>query len=850
MAFAKFRVAGILAACAISSAAEDVNFTAPTPVSNQTTQPTYYPTYWPTYSPTAVEELPEEAGAARRSVPSVRCPDSFESYVEIDNLASMQYSIVKSDDPLQSGIFCARLFVNNTDDGWVAIAFSQDGSMAGSDAVVADLEEESVLKYHLGGRDPTGVVLMKEARQTLQNTLVGVFGTFAVVEFTKLLVEENEVTINEDGINIFLHARGDVWPGYHASRTVFVDVVKKRTLSIICDETRPCPEGEYCKLEPGKCFDTPDTQVGVCTRIQDNCNWPVDYLPVCGCDQQTYGNACEVDEFGTSVAYEGFCELNERQVDPIDPTLSCLENQCLDPDGKCDAIVSCIIDPCEVQDECAFPECEANYCGGCHHVCNGNFTKVSDEINCLAEWAPVCGDDDITYPNSCEANKVNVTILYEGECNLTAIPIFQPEEKCSPGGACSAEGSSCSEGTETCCGQTYDSLKCDCVGGSWMCMHTDSCLFPSCCAAGPPKDKPAPSMDFCVPGLACDTGLEDDYCCNDFMNPGNTYCTQSGGMPEPEDSLPSVTTEPTITATTTSTVTTATTTSSMTASSMTTSATTLNSTTFETDSSTISPINSTASPTSASTAMSSSTTPPNQVQATSTEGTTTTSTASAVSSTSTTSEVTTSASTTSASTTSAPSTTTLPETTSSATNSTTTTGNTTTAPQTNSTDSTEDSTTTTVNTTTAPETTSTSSTISATLDNSITTTTANNIDWDNFQDSITQMQSTLAAEEVVSESSNTTSSTSATSSTIAPSTTTAYNFTLDFSTTAPEERSSLETTTEATTTATTTEPTQLSIGTVEGRPNSPDSSTSAAEKNVVRLFSLSCACLMLAAHGI
>ena len=141
MVVAKFTVASILAACAISSAAEDVNFTSPTPLANQTTQPTYFPTYWPTYTPTSVEELPVEAGAARRSVPSVRCPDSFESYVEIDNLASMQYSIVKSDDPLQSGIFCARLFVNNTDDGWVAIAFSQDGSMAGSDAVVADLDE-------------------------------------------------------------------------------------------------------------------------------------------------------------------------------------------------------------------------------------------------------------------------------------------------------------------------------------------------------------------------------------------------------------------------------------------------------------------------------------------------------------------------------------------------------------------------------------------------------------------------------------------------------------------------------------------------------------------------------------
>jgi len=693
--------------------------------------------------------------------------------------------------------------------------------MPGSDAIVAVLEEESVLKYHLGGRDPSAVILMEDDRQTLQDTFVGVYGTMAVVEFTKLLVEEEEVTINGNGLNIFLHARGDVWPGYHVSRTVFVDVVEnKRTVANDCDETRPCPDGEYCKLPAGKCLDAFETQVGICVRIHDNCNWPVSYLPICGCDGETYGNECEVDESGTSVAYEGHCELAMRQVDlsPTNPDLPCPEKQCLGPNGECGDVVNCFADPCDVQNECAYEECEANYCGGCHHVCSQNIngTKFSDDIFCASVWKPVCGDDNNTYSNNCEANKVNVNVAYEGECK--DIAVFQPEEKCSPGGACSTEGSSCSEGTETCCGETYDSLKCDCFGGSWMCLQTDACMFPSCCQAGPPKDKPAPSMDFCFSGAACDTEFDDDYCCNDFTNPGHTYCTKSGGMsPEPEDSQP-VTTEAPVTTTTTTTVATTTTTSAP----------------PETDSPTPAPSKSTASPTPAPTgspavALTSSptapptpyptedptpspTAPPVEAQTTSTEGNTsstsqTTSTEGTTSTTSQTiSSVATSVSTTSSATTSETSSTTPPETTSTTTDSTTTT---------------------TVKTTTAPQTTGTISPISFMADNPVTSTT-----------STVQTSSTLAAD-------SGSESIGATSSTTVPSTTTAFNFELDFSTTTTvspttteESGSDLESTTE---------PTQLATGTVEGRPNA---STSAAEKSNVSLFSLSSLCLALAASNL
>ena len=104
---------------------------------------------------------------------------------------------------------------------------------------------------------------------------------------------------------------------------------------------------------------------------------------------------------------------------------------------------------------------------------------VSDVI-CTNVFAPVCGVDGVSYSNDCEANKVGVTIAYSGECEV-------PAEKCSPGSSCATEGSSCSMGTETCCGQTYDSLKCNCSDGIWMCHIAEACMLPCAPTFSPTK---------------------------------------------------------------------------------------------------------------------------------------------------------------------------------------------------------------------------------------------------------------------------------------------------------------------------------------------------------------------------
>mmetsp|Transcript_14221 Transcript_14221/g.24302 ORF Transcript_14221/g.24302 Transcript_14221/m.24302 type:complete len:397 (+) Transcript_14221:135-1325(+) len=59
------------------------------------------------------------------------------------------------------------------------------------------------------------------------------------------------------------------------------------------------------------------------------------------------------------------------------------------------------------------------------------------------------------------------------------------EPTCDVGATCFKEGSQCREGSETCCGETYDSFVCDCTRESdgslkYMCFYTDACFFPSC----------------------------------------------------------------------------------------------------------------------------------------------------------------------------------------------------------------------------------------------------------------------------------------------------------------------------------------------------------------------------------
>jgi Kazal-type serine protease inhibitor domain len=65
-----------------------------------------------------------------------------------------------------------------------------------------------------------------------------------------------------------------------------------------------CPAGFFCQQDAGQCLEVLDG-AGTCQQKPEMCTQ--DYTPVCGCDGQTYSNACVAASAGVSVAIEGEC---------------------------------------------------------------------------------------------------------------------------------------------------------------------------------------------------------------------------------------------------------------------------------------------------------------------------------------------------------------------------------------------------------------------------------------------------------------------------------------------------------------------------------------------------------------
>lgn len=197
-----------------------------------------------------------------------------------------------------------------------------------------------------------------------------------------------------------------------------------------------CEENYVCEL-PAESCDVAELS-GVCVLAPEAC--PEIYQPVCGCDEETYGNDCLRLQAGVALQYAGSCRGPCAVVDCL-PDARPVDT---DGDGCDDTCEPGYEVSCSGEADCWWAE--DLYCATSVGTCgSGDGICATRPEACTADVDPVCGCDGLTYRNPCNAAAQGVSVDAAGTCGDSCgfLPLPGEFTGCEPGQVCELQPGTC-----------------------------------------------------------------------------------------------------------------------------------------------------------------------------------------------------------------------------------------------------------------------------------------------------------------------------------------------------------------------------------------------------------------------